>query len=45
MIRQFSLRSPVYRQSASFGAFGRTDVTLPWEIINDDALEALKALL
>ena len=45
MIRQFSLRSPVYRQSASFGAFGRTDVTLPWEIIDACALEDLKALL
>ena len=45
MIRQFSLCSPVYRQSASFGAFGRTDVTLPWEIIDACALEDLKALL
>ena len=45
MIRQFSLRSPVYRQSASFGAFGRTDVTLPWEVIDTCALEDLKSLL
>jgi len=25
------LRRPIYRQTAAYGHFGRTDVELPWE--------------
>ena len=25
------LRRPIYKQTASYGHFGRTDVDLPWE--------------
>ncbi|MFA6612945.1 MAG: methionine adenosyltransferase [Dehalococcoidales bacterium] len=31
IIHRFNLRRPIYRQVASFGHFGRTDVDLPWE--------------
>ncbi|MCL2281192.1 MAG: methionine adenosyltransferase [Dehalococcoidia bacterium] len=31
IIRTFDLCRPIYRQTASYGHFGRTDVELPWE--------------
>lgn len=31
IIHRFNLRRPIYRQVASFGHFGRTDIDLPWE--------------
>ena len=31
MITELSLLRPIYRQTAAFGHFGRTDVDLPWE--------------
>jgi S-adenosylmethionine synthetase len=31
IIHRFNLRRPIYRQVASFGHFGRTDIELPWE--------------
>jgi S-adenosylmethionine synthetase len=31
IIRMLDLRRPIYRQTAAFGHFGRTDVDLPWE--------------
>ena len=31
IIEQFDLRRPIYRQTAAFGHFGRTDIQLPWE--------------
>src|SRR5215217_4360017 len=31
IIRDLDLRRPIYRQTAAFGHFGRTDVDLPWE--------------
>ncbi len=45
LISRFSLRRPIYRDSASFGAFGRTDVVFPWEVIDNDAAEALRKLI
>jgi S-adenosylmethionine synthetase len=39
-IRDLNLRRPIYRQTATYGHFGRTDVDLPWERINK--AEALK---
>ena len=45
MIRSYDLRRPIYLDSASFGAFGRRDVSLPWETINQKALEELSALI
>ena len=45
MIARYDLRRPVYLDSASFGAFGRSDVTLPWEIVDRKAMEELSALL
>ena len=45
MIEQFKLRQPIYRQAAGNGSFGRTDVSFPWEEINQEALDDLKSML
>ena len=34
IIKQLDLRRPLYRQTAAYGHFGRTDVDLPWEKTN-----------
>jgi S-adenosylmethionine synthetase len=31
IIRNLDLRRPIYRQTAAYGHFGRTDIDLPWE--------------
>ena len=31
IIRDFDLRRPIYRATAAYGHFGRTDIDLPWE--------------
>ncbi|MCM2675370.1 methionine adenosyltransferase [Alkalicoccobacillus plakortidis] len=31
IIRMLDLRRPIYKQTAAYGHFGRTDVSLPWE--------------
>lgn len=31
IIRELNLQRPIYRQTAAYGHFGRTDVDLPWE--------------
>jgi S-adenosylmethionine synthetase len=31
IIRSLDLRRPIYRQTAAYGHFGRTDIDLPWE--------------
>ena len=41
IIRKLDLRRPIYRQTAAYGHFGRTDIDLPWE--KEDMTEALKA--
>ncbi len=41
MIRMMDLRRPIYKQTAAYGHFGRTDVDLPWE--RTDKMAALKA--
>lgn len=43
IIRMLDLRRPIYRQTAAYGHFGRTDVELPWE--KTDKAEALKRYL
>ena len=43
IINRLDLRRPIYRQTAAYGHFGRTDVDLPWE--HTDMTEALKAAL
>lgn len=40
IIQRFNLRRPIYRQTAAYGHFGRTDLDLPWE--QCDAVEALR---
>ena len=40
IIRRLDLRKPIYRQTAAYGHFGRTDVDLPWERI--DMVDALR---
>ena len=41
IIRMLDLRRPIYRQTAAYGHFGRTDVDLPWEHL--DKVDELKA--
>ena len=43
IIRMLDLRRPIYRQTAAYGHFGRTDVDLPWE--RTDKAELLKKYL
>lgn len=40
IIKELDLRRPIYRQTAAYGHFGRTDVDLPWE--RTDKAEKLK---
>ncbi|MDA8223776.1 methionine adenosyltransferase [Desulfosporosinus sp.] len=42
IIKALDLRRPIYRQTAAYGHFGRTDLDLPWE--RTDKVEALKKL-
>ena len=43
IIRMLDLRRPIYKQTAAYGHFGRTDVDLPWEKM--DKVEDLKKYL
>ena len=43
IIRMLDLRKPVYKQTAAYGHFGRTDLDLSWERL--DKAEALKKYL
>ncbi len=43
IIENLGLRRPIYRQTAAYGHFGRTDIDLPWERL--DKVAALKAAL
>lgn len=40
IIKMLDLRRPIYRQTAAYGHFGRTDLDLPWEKL--DKVEMLK---
>ncbi|MDF2608234.1 MAG: S-adenosylmethionine synthetase, partial [Bacillales bacterium] len=40
IIRMLDLRRPIYKQTAAYGHFGRTDIDLPWE--RTDKVETLK---
>lgn len=40
IIKMLDLRRPIYRQTAAYGHFGRTDVDLPWE--HTDKAETLR---
>ncbi|MBQ4518641.1 MAG: methionine adenosyltransferase [Clostridia bacterium] len=41
IIKTLDLRRPIYKQTAAYGHFGRTDIELPWEKL--DKAEILKA--
>ncbi|MDD6070003.1 MAG: methionine adenosyltransferase [Clostridiales bacterium] len=43
IISALDLRRPIYKQTAAYGHFGRTDVDLPWEHL--DKVEEIKASL
>lgn len=43
IIDMLDLRRPIYRQTAAYGHFGRTDIDLPWE--RTDKVAGLKASL
>ena len=43
IIKMLDLRRPIYKQTAAYGHFGRTDLDLPWE--TTDKAEELKKYL
>ena len=43
IIRTLDLKRPIYKQTATYGHFGRTDIDLPWEHL--DKVDELKTLL
>lgn len=43
IINHLDLRRPIYKQTAAFGHFGRTDTDLPWEAL--DQVDKIKALM
>ncbi len=43
IIKMLDLRRPIYRATAAYGHFGRTDVDLPWE--KTDKIDVLKKYL
>lgn len=43
IIEALDLRRPIYRQTAAYGHFGRTDIDLPWERL--DKVEEIRAKL
>ena len=43
IIKMLDLRRPIYKQTAAYGHFGRTDLDLPWE--KTDKAEVLKKYL
>ncbi|WP_078555578.1 methionine adenosyltransferase [Bacillus alkalicellulosilyticus] len=42
IIKMLDLRRPIYKQTAAYGHFGRTDIDLPWE--RTDKAELLRSL-
>ncbi len=43
IIKMLDLRRPIYKDTAAYGHFGRSDLNLPWEAI--DKVEDLKKYL
>ena len=43
IIKMLDLRRPIYKQTAAYGHFGRTDINVPWE--KTDKAETLKKYL
>lgn len=43
IIKELDLKRPIYKQTAAYGHFGRTDVDLPWERL--DRVEEIKKSL
>jgi len=43
IIQMLDLKRPIYKQTAAYGHFGRTDIELPWKQL--DKVAALKAIL
>jgi len=41
IIKDLNLRSPIYKQTAAYGHFGRADLSLPWE--NTDRAEKIRS--
>ena len=43
IIKMLDLKRPIYKETAAYGHFGRTDIDLPWEHL--DKVDELKAIL
>ena len=41
IIKRFDLRRPIYRKTAAYGHFGRSDTDFPWE--KEDSVDVLRA--
>lgn len=42
IIERLGLRRPIFRATAAYGHFGRTDVLFPWEVADPEALADLR---
>lgn len=45
IIEKLNLRRPIFRKTAAYGHFGRTDVTFPWEVADKDAIAELRHMV
>lgn len=45
IIKMLDLRRPIYRQTAAYGHFGRTDLNVPWESVDKAKLLAEQVLI
>lgn len=43
IIENFDLRRPIYKQTAAYGHFGRSDINVPWE--KTDKVDVFKSLI
>ena len=43
IIEKLDLRRPIYKQTAAYGHFGRTDIDLPWEHL--DMVDTIKGMV
>jgi S-adenosylmethionine synthetase len=45
IIKELKLRQPIYKNVASYGHFGRDELKLPWEQIDQKKIKRLKAIV
>ena len=45
IIEKLNLRRPIFRKTAAYGHFGRTDVLFPWEVSDKTAIAELRGMV